>query len=103
MTQYIGHGRVEIVERIKEINDFNELKKIEIRRQLAHEIVSIADKILNEIVKLFPNVKVDVSTTNSIELLPKTFKNEILRIIIEERKEPKDALVEALELFKLMK
>ena len=42
MTQYIGHGRVEIVERIKEINDFNELKKIEIRRQLAHEIVSIA-------------------------------------------------------------
>ncbi|BDB98602.1 DUF6955 family protein [Saccharolobus caldissimus] len=65
--------------------------------------IEIDDKILNEIVKLFPNVKVDVSTTNSIELLPKTFKNEILRIIIEKRKEPKDALVEALELFKLMK
>jgi hypothetical protein len=65
--------------------------------------IEIDDKILNEIVKLFPNVKVDVSTTNSIELLPKTFKNEILRIIIKERKEPREALLEALELFKLMK
>jgi len=36
--------------------------------------IEIDDKILNEIVKLFPNVKVDVSTTNSIELLPKTFR-----------------------------
>ena len=62
--------------------------------------IEIDDKILNEIVKLFPNVKVDVSTTNSIELLPKTFKNEILRIIIKERKEPREALLEALELFK---
>lgn len=38
----IGHGKVEIVERIRRISDFEELQKIEVKRQLAHEIVSIA-------------------------------------------------------------
>lgn len=38
----IGHGRTEIVERVKKIRDFDELPKIYAKRQLAHEIVSIA-------------------------------------------------------------
>lgn len=43
MTQFIGHGRIEIVERVKKsLGDFNELKKIEVRRQLAHEMIGIA-------------------------------------------------------------
>lgn len=62
--------------------------------------IEIEESVVDEIVKLFPNVKVDVSTTKSIELLPKYFKHEILRIILEKRKEPKEALLEALKIFK---
>ncbi|TRM86351.1 sulfate adenylyltransferase, partial [Sulfolobus sp. E3] len=40
--QDIGHGRIEIKERITRVNDFNELSKINVRRQIAHEIISIA-------------------------------------------------------------
>ncbi|MEM3350964.1 MAG: sulfate adenylyltransferase [Saccharolobus sp.] len=43
MTQFIGHGRIKIVERvIRNFGDFNELNKINVRRQLAHEIIGIA-------------------------------------------------------------
>ncbi len=42
MIQDIGHGKIEIKERIMRINDFNELSKIQVRRQIAHEIISIA-------------------------------------------------------------
>ncbi|QIW22746.1 sulfate adenylyltransferase [Sulfolobus sp. S-194] len=43
MTQFIGHGRVEVVERtIRNFSDFKELNKINVRRQLAHEIIGIA-------------------------------------------------------------
>ncbi|QXJ34055.1 DUF6955 family protein [Saccharolobus shibatae] len=62
--------------------------------------IELEQDIVEEIVKLFPNAKVDSSTTKSIELLPKSFKNEILRIIIEKRIEPKNALLEAIKSFK---
>ncbi|QXJ27707.1 Uncharacterized protein J5U23_00574 [Saccharolobus shibatae B12] len=62
--------------------------------------IELEQDIVEEIVKLFPNAKVDSSTTKSIELLPKSFKNEILRIIIEKRIEPKKALLEAIKSFK---
>ncbi|WP_338598694.1 hypothetical protein V6M85_08345 [Sulfolobus tengchongensis] len=65
--------------------------------------IEVEENTVNEIVKLFPNVKVDTSTTNSIELLPKHFKNEILKVIIEKRKDPKEALLEALETFKRLR
>lgn len=38
----IGHGKIEISERITKINDFKELKLVEVKRQLAHEIISIS-------------------------------------------------------------
>ncbi|MCH4816642.1 MAG: hypothetical protein QXY87_13370 [Saccharolobus sp.] len=62
--------------------------------------IELEQDIVEEIVKLFPNAKVDSSTTKSIELLPKSFKNEILRIIVEKRIEPKKALLEAIKSFK---
>ncbi|BAK54827.1 sulfate adenylyltransferase [Sulfurisphaera tokodaii] len=43
MTQFIGHGRVEVVERtLRDFSEFKELNKIDVRRQLAHEIIGIA-------------------------------------------------------------
>ncbi|ACP46794.1 conserved hypothetical protein [Sulfolobus islandicus Y.G.57.14] len=59
--------------------------------------IDVEQEIVEEIVKLFPNAKVDSSTTKSIELLPRSFKNEILRIIVEKRIEPKKALMEAIK------
>ncbi|MEM0173666.1 MAG: sulfate adenylyltransferase [Sulfolobaceae archaeon] len=43
-TGYVGHGNKEIVERIKEIprEDLKEFRRIDVRRQIAHEIISIA-------------------------------------------------------------
>ncbi|AHC52213.1 sulfate adenylyltransferase [Sulfolobus acidocaldarius SUSAZ] len=38
----IGHGKIEISERITKINDFKELKSVEVKRQIAHEIISIS-------------------------------------------------------------
>ncbi|ARM75508.1 DUF6955 family protein [Acidianus manzaensis] len=65
--------------------------------------IEVEENTVNEIVKLFPNVKVDTSTTKSIELLPKHFKNEILKVIIEKRKDPKEALLDALQTFKRLR
>lgn len=62
--------------------------------------IDVEQEIVEEIVKLFPNAKVDSSTTKSIELLPRSFKNEILRIIVEKRIEPKKALMEAIKRLK---
>ncbi|BFI75906.1 DUF6955 family protein [Sulfurisphaera ohwakuensis] len=62
--------------------------------------IDVEEDIVNEIVKLFPNVKIDKSTTNSIELLPKSFKSEILKTIIERKIEPKKALLEVLNTLK---
>ncbi|ACP36539.1 conserved hypothetical protein [Sulfolobus islandicus L.S.2.15] len=59
--------------------------------------IDVKQEIVEEIVKLFPNAKVDSSTTKSIELLPRSFKNEVLRIIVEKRIEPKKALMEAIK------
>lgn len=59
--------------------------------------IDVEQEIVEEIVKLFPNAKVDSSTTKSIELLPRSFKNEILRIIVEKRIESKKALMEAIK------
>ncbi|QIW22747.1 hypothetical protein EWF20_00220 [Sulfolobus sp. S-194] len=62
--------------------------------------IDVEEDIVNEIVKLFPNVKIDKSTTDSIELLPKSFKNEILKLIIEKKIDPKKALLEVLNTLK---
>jgi len=62
--------------------------------------IEVEEGLVNEIVKIFPSAKVDTSTTKSIELLPKSFKDEIVRTIIEKRKEPKDALREVVEFLK---
>lgn len=71
---------------VKEV--FGGMKRIEIE---------VEEGLLKEIVKIFPSAKVDTSTTKSIELLPKSFKDEILKIIIEKKKEPKEALREVVE------
>ncbi|QGA55412.1 hypothetical protein GFS03_12955 [Sulfolobus sp. E5-1-F] len=63
--------------------------------------IDVEQEIVEEIVKLFPNAKVDSSTTKSIELLPKSFKNEILRIITEKKIEPKEALLEVIKSLKV--
>lgn len=42
MSEFIGHGRTEIVERTKRVEDFDELQKLEVKRQIAHEIIDIA-------------------------------------------------------------
>ncbi|AKA75015.1 hypothetical protein SULI_03570 [Saccharolobus solfataricus] len=62
--------------------------------------IDVEQEMVEEIIKLFPNAKVDSSTTKSIELLPKSFKNEILKIIIEKKLEPREALREAIKKFK---
>ncbi len=62
--------------------------------------IEVNENIVRELLKIFPNAKVDTSTTNSIELLPKVFKDTILKIIIEERDEPFKALIKAIQRFK---
>ncbi|MCW1297613.1 MAG: hypothetical protein QW061_03045 [Candidatus Rehaiarchaeum fermentans] len=59
--------------------------------------IEVEDNIVNKILELLPYVKVDTSTTNSIELLPKSFKSEILKTMVEKRLEPKQALLEVID------
>ncbi|TRM74611.1 hypothetical protein DJ528_10195, partial [Sulfolobus sp. B5] len=62
--------------------------------------IEVNENIIRELLKIFPYAKVDTSTTNSIELLPKSFKDTVLKIIIEERDEPFKALIKAIQIFK---
>jgi hypothetical protein len=48
--------------------------------------VPVKEDKVNEILKLFPTSKLDLSTTRSIELLPKTFKELLFEIILEQGK-----------------
>ncbi|MEM3204180.1 MAG: hypothetical protein QW232_08160 [Saccharolobus sp.] len=59
--------------------------------------IEVEDNIVNKILELLPYVKVDTSTTNSIELLPKSFKSEILKTMVEKRLESKQALLEVID------
>lgn len=58
--------------------------------------IEVEEEIVNRIVKIFPSAKIDTATTKSIELLPKSFKNEILKVILERKVEPKKALIQVL-------
>lgn len=58
--------------------------------------IEVEEEIVKRIIKIFPNAKVDTATTKSIELLPKSFKGEILKVIMEKRVDPKKALLEVL-------
>jgi len=63
----IGHGRVEITERIRGFPDFNELQKVEVRSQIANEIISIAYGFLSPL-KGFMNYEEVDSVVNQMRL-----------------------------------
>jgi len=48
--------------------------------------VTLSEDQLERVLKLFPNAKYDKSTTNSIELLPKVFKEALFEKILEQGK-----------------
>jgi len=48
--------------------------------------VTLSEDQLERVLKLFPNAKYDKSTTNSIELLPKAFKEALFEKILEQGK-----------------
>jgi len=67
IVNLIGHGRVEITERIREFPDFNELQKVEVKSQIAHEIISIAYGFLSPL-KGFMNYEEVDSVVNQMRL-----------------------------------
>ncbi|ARM75509.1 sulfate adenylyltransferase [Acidianus manzaensis] len=63
----IGHGRVEIIERVRKFREFRELQKIEVKRQIAHEIISIAYGFLSPLKGFMTYDEVD-SVINEMRL-----------------------------------
>ncbi|AAY81490.1 DUF6955 family protein [Sulfolobus acidocaldarius] len=61
--------------------------------------IEVEEEIVKRIVEVFPNAKVDRSTTNSIELLPKHFKEKVIQLLLNRGTDPKDALIEALNIY----